>query len=78
MHPATNLALLPQADRDRMQLDKQAALLVLQFLAGKITRVEVVSAMRAVPQEHKSYFRGRLDTYHKDLAKNTGQASKGN
>lgn len=67
MFPTTNLALLPKADRDRIQLDKEAAHLVRQFVTGKITRVEVVNAMRAAPQEHKSYFRDRLDAYHKDL-----------
>lgn len=67
MFPTTNLALLPKADRDRIQLDKEAAHLVKQFVTGKITRVEVVNVMRAVASEHKSYFRGRLDAYHKDL-----------
>lgn len=67
MFPTTNLAMLPKADRDRIQLDKEAAHLVKQFVTGKITRVEVVNAMRAVASEHKSYFRGRLDAYHKDL-----------
>lgn len=67
MFPTTNLALLPKVDRDRIQLDKEAAHLVKQFVTGKITRVEVVNAMRAVASEHKSYFRGRLDAYHKDL-----------
>lgn len=58
-----NLARLPEGDRQRVQLDKLAALLVWQCRRGLVTRSEVAQAITRQPAEYQAYFRSRLNHY---------------
>lgn len=58
-----NLALLPDHERHRVELDKQAAHLVWLCRQGRATRDEVAKAITHQPAEYQRYFRDRLNYY---------------
>ncbi|QWL64876.1 DUF3283 family protein [Aeromonas jandaei] len=58
-----NLARLPEEARQRVQLDKLAALLVLQCRHGQASRADVAKAITQQPAEYQAYFRDRLNHY---------------
>ncbi|TNH91121.1 hypothetical protein CF139_04895 [Aeromonas hydrophila] len=60
---AFNLARLPEQDRQRVELDKQAAFLVWSCRHGRTTREDVAKAVIQQPAEYQEYFRERLNHY---------------
>lgn len=58
-----NLALLPVADRQRIELDKQAALLAYQGKMGKKTGDEVRAEIAAMAEADRKYLVERLNFY---------------
>lgn len=60
---AVNLAKLPAADRQRIELDKQAALLAYQGKMGKKTGDEVRAEIAAMAETDRKYLVERLNFY---------------
>ncbi|MGN5136618.1 DUF3283 family protein [Aeromonas veronii] len=58
-----NLARLPEGDRQRVQLYKQAAYLVWRCRLGLASRADVAKAITQQPAEYQEYFRDRLNHY---------------
>lgn len=58
-----NLARLPEQDRQRVELDKQAAFLVWSCRRGLANRDDVAKAVNQQPAEYQEYFRDRLNHY---------------
>lgn len=58
-----NLAKLPAADRQRIELDKQAALLAYQGRMGKKTGDEVRAETAAMAEADRKYLVERLNFY---------------
>ena len=58
-----NLARLPDQERQRIELDKQAALLVWQCRRNLANRDDVAMAIINQPVENQEYFRDRLNHY---------------
>ena len=56
-----NLAMLPSADRQRIELIKQAHLLVWRRRRNEIGREVVVAAIEEVEELHREWFRQRLN-----------------
>ena len=56
-----NLALLPSADRQRIELIKQAHLLVWRRRRNEIGREVVMSAIEEVEELHREWFREQLN-----------------
>ena len=56
-----NLALLPSAERQRIELIKQAHLLVWRRRRNEIGREVVVAAIDEVEEEHREWFRQQLN-----------------
>ncbi|WP_421215983.1 DUF3283 family protein [Aeromonas enteropelogenes] len=56
-----NLAALPFADRRRIELDKQAHLLIWKRRNKKIGRAPIVAAIDDVEEENREWFRDRLN-----------------
>lgn len=52
-----NLALLPSAERQRIELIKQAHLLFWRRRRNDISRQDVIAAIEAVDEEHREWFR---------------------
>lgn len=52
-----NLAKLPERDRQRIELEKQAHLLFWRRLRNDISRQEVIDAIEAVDEQHREWFR---------------------
>lgn len=56
-----NLALLPSSERQRIELIKQAHLLVWRRRRNEIGREVVVAAIEEVDDEHREWFRQQLN-----------------
>ena len=56
-----NLALLPSSERQRIELIKQAHLLVWRRRRNEIGREVVVAAIDEVDEEHREWFRQQLN-----------------
>lgn len=56
-----NLALLPSAERQRIELIKQAYLLVWRRRRNEIGREVVVAAIDEVDEERREWFRQQLN-----------------
>lgn len=52
-----NLAKLPEHDRQRIELEKQAHLLFWRRRRNDISRQDVIAAIEAVDEEHREWFR---------------------
>ncbi|MEI4932420.1 hypothetical protein [Aeromonas caviae] len=53
----SNLAKLPEHDRQRIELEKQAHLLFLRRRRNDISRQDVIAAIEAVDEQHREWFR---------------------
>ncbi|EGQ9284337.1 DUF3283 family protein [Vibrio parahaemolyticus] len=59
-----NLASLPGAERERIELDKSASFLVWKLNAGKVTALDIEAAISNVETEElREYFQSRLRHY---------------
>ena len=56
-----NLAKLPEHDRQRIELEKQAHLLFLRRRRNDISRQDVIDAIDEVDEEHREWFRQQLN-----------------
>lgn len=56
-----NLTKLPEHDRQRIELTKQAHLLCWRMNRKEIGRAQVVAAIEAVDEEHREWFRQTLN-----------------
>lgn len=56
-----NLALVPATERQRIELSKQAHLLVWRRRRNEIGRDAVVAAIEAVDEPHREWFRQQLN-----------------
>lgn len=52
-----NLAKLPEQDRQRIELEKQAHLLFWRRRRNDISRQDVIDAIEAVDEQHREWFR---------------------
>ena len=52
-----NLAKLPEHDRQRIELEKQAHLLFWCRRRNDISRQDVIDAIEAVDEQHREWFR---------------------
>ena len=52
-----NLAKLPEHDRQRIELEKQAHLLFWRRRRNVISRQDVIDAIEAVEEQHREWFR---------------------
>ncbi|TNI81192.1 hypothetical protein CF116_09405 [Aeromonas veronii] len=52
-----NLAKLPEHDRQRIELEKQAHLLFWRRRRKDISRQNVIDAIEAVDEQHREWFR---------------------
>ncbi|WP_273763564.1 DUF3283 family protein [Aeromonas hydrophila] len=57
----SNLAKLPEHDRQRIELEKQAHLLFWLRRRNDIGRDDVVAAIDAVDEQHREWFRKLLN-----------------
>lgn len=57
----SNLAKLPEHDRQRIELEKQAHLLFLRRRRNDISRQDVIDAIDEVDEEHREWFRQQLN-----------------
>lgn len=53
----SNLAKLPEHDRHRIELEKQAHLLFWRRRRNDISRQDVIDAIEAVDEPHREWFR---------------------
>lgn len=53
----SNLAKLPEHDRQRIELERQAHLLFWRRRRNDISRQDVVDAIEAVDEQHREWFR---------------------
>jgi len=56
-----NLTKLPERDRQRIELTKQAHLLCWRLNRKEIDRAQVVAAIEAVDEPHREWFRQTLN-----------------
>lgn len=56
-----NLALLPSAERQRIELIKRAHLLIWRRRRNEIGREDVVAAISEVEEENREWFRQQLN-----------------
>lgn len=52
-----NLAKLPELDRQRIELEKQAHLLFWRRRRNDISQQDVIAAIEAVDEQHREWFR---------------------
>ncbi|MGY3853977.1 DUF3283 family protein [Aeromonas aquatilis] len=60
---ALDLARLPEQERQKVELDKQAAWLVWLCRRHLATRDDVAKAITRQPEEYRTYFLERLNYY---------------
>jgi len=58
-----NLCLLPNEDRRFIELERQAAFLIVKMRKGKITRVDVNAELNKLNESEQPFFRDMLNKY---------------
>lgn len=64
----SNLAKLPEYDRQRIELEKQAHLLFWRRRRNDIRRQDVIAAIEAVDEQHREWFRQLMNQMRNDAS----------
>ncbi|MCL9781679.1 DUF3283 family protein [Vibrio sp. S4M6] len=63
-----NLSLLPKQEKNRVELDKQAAYLIWQIKRGESTHDAISDTLnKIVDEQEKQWFQTSVDKYKKEM-----------
>lgn len=59
----SNISLLPQADQRKLELSRQAALLIHQLKRAEITRIDILKRIDGLDEQEQPIFKELLNQY---------------